>query len=271
MNGFLLRSRYLISFSGGRTSAYMLKRIIDAHGGTLPDYVKVAFANTGKERPETLDFVEECSRRWAVPITWVERFPDGFRIVTHETASRNGEPFAAWIEKRKYLPNPVARFCTVEMKIRGIRDWLRTVGWSDESYYMVIGFRADEPQRVAKWAKPNKEGKWGRIAPLHEAGITKEPIMEFWAAQDFDLQLAQHEGNCDLCFLKGRAKRIGMIRDTPAMAVWWLAQEAKTGGTFRSDSSYADLALRAGQPSLLDADDDLDVREYSCETDMCIE
>ena len=34
----------VISFSGGRTSAYMLRRIIDAYGGRLPSDIAVVFA-----------------------------------------------------------------------------------------------------------------------------------------------------------------------------------------------------------------------------------
>lgn len=33
---FLIEGPAAISFSGGRTSALMLRRILDAHGGTLP-------------------------------------------------------------------------------------------------------------------------------------------------------------------------------------------------------------------------------------------
>ena len=58
---FFLSEPSMVSFSGGRTSGYMLRRILDAHGGMLPDHAKVVFANTGKERPETLDFVQRCS------------------------------------------------------------------------------------------------------------------------------------------------------------------------------------------------------------------
>lgn len=60
-----------ISFSGGRTSAYMLHQILEANGD-LPKRAKVVFANTGREMPATLDFVQECSERWNVPITWLE-------------------------------------------------------------------------------------------------------------------------------------------------------------------------------------------------------
>ena len=45
-----------IAFSGGRTSAYMLHHILEANGG-LPERVEVTFQNTGREMPQTLDFV----------------------------------------------------------------------------------------------------------------------------------------------------------------------------------------------------------------------
>ena len=98
----------VISFSGGRTSAYLLKRIVDAYGGRLPDGVFVAFSNTGMERPETLDFVDICGREWGVSIHWLEFLwdaPHRTRIVDHATASRNGEPYAALIDRKGFLPS----------------------------------------------------------------------------------------------------------------------------------------------------------------------
>jgi len=72
MNNFILPDGNVqISFSGGRTSAYMLNRIIEANNG-LPDRAVVTFANTGREMQQTLDFVNECSERWGVPIAWLE-------------------------------------------------------------------------------------------------------------------------------------------------------------------------------------------------------
>lgn len=61
MNPYFITGPALISFSGGRTSGYMLRHILDAHDGTLPDDVVVTFANTGKEREETLRFVHDCA------------------------------------------------------------------------------------------------------------------------------------------------------------------------------------------------------------------
>lgn len=51
----------LISFSGGRTSAYMTKLIMDKQIKLLNDFKPfVVFANTGCEHPKTLEFVQKC-------------------------------------------------------------------------------------------------------------------------------------------------------------------------------------------------------------------
>jgi len=52
----------LISFSGGRTSAYMLRRIIDAWDGSFGGRA-CDLCQHGKEREETLAFVAECARQ----------------------------------------------------------------------------------------------------------------------------------------------------------------------------------------------------------------
>ena len=71
-NPYLVPRPAVVSFSGGRTSGYMLKHIVDAHGGRLPGDIAVVFANTGLERRETLVFVDTCATAWGVPIVWVE-------------------------------------------------------------------------------------------------------------------------------------------------------------------------------------------------------
>ena len=77
MSGFNLPDNNIqISFSGGRTSAFMLYKIIQENEG-LPDNVKVLFANTGREMPETLDFVRDCQEKWGVDVVWLVYFKDG--------------------------------------------------------------------------------------------------------------------------------------------------------------------------------------------------
>lgn len=271
----------VISFSGGRTSAMMLRLILDAHDGKLPDDVHVLFANTGKEMPETLDFVRECEVRWDVPITWLEYVDHDepqqrWREVAYETASRNGEPFEALIARKQYLPNPVTRFCTAELKIRVMKLYAQQVLGFDD-WEVVIGFRADEQRRVAKLSLPNKE-PFTRSAPLARMGITKGEVGEFWRAQPFDLRLPNMNGttmhgNCDLCFLKGTSQIFSLIREAPQRAVWWMAAERAVqsraindGALFRSDRmSYAQMhALATGGHGELFPFEDQPLEDCGC-------
>ena len=267
---YLLDGPTCISFSGGRTSAYMLRRILDAHGGTLPDDAHVVFANTGKERPETLDFVQACATAWNVRVRWIEAhitatetgLAHGWREVDHATASRNGEPFEALIRARKFLPNPVMRFCTQELKIRPMKRFARSVGF--DHWTNVVGLRADEPRRVAKANAPTKE-RYESSCPLARDGVTVEHVRDFWARQSFDLRLGSHAGNCDLCFLKGRSKIERVMRANPELAAWWVAQEDAVGA-FRADRpTYRRmLAVVQNSPYLPGFDDDEGTLPCAC-------
>lgn len=249
-----------IAFSGGRTSGYLLRRILDE--GLRPD-VHVLFANTGKEREETLAFVHECEQRWAAPIRWLEfRAEEPYVVeVTFATASRAGEPFRAAIDRKGgagtgYLPNPVTRFCTIDLKIRPMGRWMKAQGY--DHWSNALGIRADEPRRAAKARAPQRN-RWENLLPLVEAHVTKADVDAFWQQQPFGLALEPHEGNCDLCFLKGQAKKLRVIRDEPSRADWWIEQEQRTNATFRIDQpSYASMkAAVAAQPLLLEEDDTL--------------
>ena len=72
MNPYKIDEPALISFSGGRTSGFMLWKILQAYNGKLPEDIWVVFANTGKEAPETLDFINDVSEKWGVHINWLE-------------------------------------------------------------------------------------------------------------------------------------------------------------------------------------------------------
>ncbi len=96
---------------------------------------------------------------------------------------------------------------------------------------LPVGLLSAEPRRVAKLAKPNRD-RDERVAPMAEAGVTKHDVSAFWRAQPFDLALPNDNGttplgNCDLCFLKGAAKVMRIIRDEPERAVWWARQEQR--------------------------------------------
>ena len=257
MSPYKLSGTTVVSFSGGRTSAYMLRQVLDSNDDQS-DLV-VIFANTGKEHPATLEFVQECAERWAVPIIWLE-FRDneaGLEVVDFASASRQGEPFEALIRKRKYLPNPVTRFCTIDLKIRIIHKYLRSLGLSteDSPVDMMTGIRADEPRRVVKirHRKSTSESKWATmVMPLADAGVGVQDVTDFWASQPFDLMLPTIngrtlEGNCDLCFLKGAKQVYSIIASDRPKAEWWARMENSvvSAGKFTGDGAR----FRSDRPS----------------------
>lgn len=246
-NPYFITGPALISFSGGRTSAYMLYHILQAHGGTLPDDVVVAFANTGKEREETLRFVHECGVRWNVAIEWVEwrPVPARFARVRYEMAARSGEPFDGLIELRGRLPNPLQRFCSRELKVEPIKALCRSLAW--DRWTNVIGLRHDEGHRLLRKYAENETGghRWTSYMPLDKARVAKRDVMAFWAAQDFDLGLADDEGNCDHCYLKGFERLVSLERRRPGSADWWDATEQRTGKRFERSWSYAEVKRAA--------------------------
>ena len=268
-NPYKIEEPALISFSGGRTSGFMLKKIIDAHEGQLPEDVYVVFANTGKEMPQTLDFVDECSDKWNCKIHWLEleiaekRPIYRTKEVTYETASRNGEPFEALIKRRKMLPNPVMRMCTQELKMNVMKRFMKQKNFTD--WTNVVGLRYDEPNRVAKQNRQNDSDKnaWDSICPLYQDKVTIKEVLEFWDKSNFDLKLTSQNGqttagNCDLCYLKGTKTLTTIIKEKPELADWWIAQEKNIDATFRKNGSYINLVdlakLEERQIELFDDD-----------------
>lgn len=268
-NPYLIEGPALISFSGGRTSGYMLWHILDAYDGKLPEDVHVCFANTGKEREETLRFVHDCATHWGVRVRWLEwrsrlasvPISERFEEVGFNSASRKGEPFAAMLADRSYLPNAVSRFCTTELKVRILKWFMQSLGY--KNWTNIIGLRADEPGRVERSGKPTRE-VWTNLMPLAAAGVSNRDVRAFWREQPFDLQLLPFEGNCDACFLKARPKLWEVERTRPGTLDWWIAQEAMRDARFRSEYSYAELKADVRrQPDmfsggLFDNDPDMD-------------
>jgi len=256
-NPYLTHGPTAIAFSSGRTSAFMTKQIVDAHGGKLPADTKVFFENTGKEDELSLKFAHDCDVKFGLNLIWLEYTAGGeYKQVSYETASRNGEPFEAVIAQRGgVLPNPRSRYCSSELKTRTMHRFIRgQLGWDDWDTF--LGIRADEPSRAAKFRQnPHPETKAETIiTPLAETRITAKAVGKFWREQSFDLELPNMNGktmhgNCDLCFLKPARQVVSLIQEKPERAVWWAKQEQAAeavahgaGNRFRNDRpSYAQM------------------------------
>ena len=267
----------IVNVSGGRTSAYLALKIAE-HNPSV-DNIVYLFQNTGREREETLEFVRDLSIYDGLNIVWVEYCGDApfFKVVNFETASRwnNPKPFDDLIEKRKYLPNVVERFCTEELKVKTARRYLRSVGI--RQLYSVIGFRADEPRRVDKLQKRvlqavnkllasaadnRKRTTEIPLTPLFQSGVTSHDVGKFWQNKNYDLKLPMLAngktvgGNCVGCFLHAECDRAAVSREEPEKWQWLLEKEAQVGATFVKGVSAEELQKRANSDIVSEFGDD---------------
>lgn len=274
-NPYLIQGPASISFSGGRTSAYMLQKIVEAHGGKLPDDVMVTFANTGKERAETLRFVHDCATHWGVHIRWVEWRPRpalavpyseeeiaagdpdalwwlaavercgdaGFEEVGFNSASRRGEPLTAVIRDHKYLPNPLTRFCTTDTKVRTMQRYLKAQpGMANCN--QVIGLRHDEGMRVMKALARNDSNKepFKVVMPMAKARAVKRDVLTHWLGETMRIDDGVMPQGFDL----------GLRDHEGNCDLCMLKAEGKLIEIIRADPSSADWWIaheaRTGQP-----------------------
>lgn len=255
-NPYQIEGPAVVSFSGGRSSGFMLWNIIQAHGGTLPEDIKVIFCNTGLEHHETYEFIHRIEENWC-PVIWLEYCLDednkhSFKVVDYETASREGEPFDLLVDKKKYLPNPVARLCTENLKVKTLD---RFIEW--DSYQKIIGLRYDEPKRVNRMR--NRENV---VLPMADAMHTKSDVMEFWVGEDMDLKLPLKGNilsNCVGCYLKSYQTLEDIARSDPKYFDWWIETEERTGNRFRVDRpAYAKIKANAHMQLAFDFGDTID-------------
>lgn len=222
------KPKLVVSFSGGRTSAYMLWFILNKSEYKNNYDIKVIFANTGKETEKTLEFVRDCSINFGIEIIWLESYPKtekgwgvGANVVTFETASRKGEPFELMISKLG-IPSSSAPFCSFQLKRYAINAYLKTIGWG--KCYVAIGIRADEIDRV----NPNYL-KLRILYPLINTNIKKSDIIKFWRNQTFDLKCHKDLGNCDGCWKKSAKTLVSIARQNQNVYNWWQDMTDKYG------------------------------------------
>ena len=224
-----MKQKLIVEFSGGESSAYMTYQLLKLYREQYE--MVVCFANTGQENEATLEFVRNCDERFGFNTIWLESVfagknkPTTFKQVTFETATRNGDLFEAMCAKYG-LPNVNYKHCTRELKLHPIHAYAKSLGWKRGEYKTAIGIRVDEPRRYKKEinktselfseiALPEKKECWQKVIhPMVSLfPITKPEIKDWWAEQDFQLGLEEHQGNCKWCFKKSMKKHMQLLSE----------------------------------------------------------
>jgi hypothetical protein len=280
-----LKDRISISFSGGKTSAYMTKMLLDHFRKHEPwREVIVVFMNTGQEHEETLKFVDRCDRKFGFNVVWLEAVIDSrqgigprYKIVDFEKASRDGAPYEAYIAKHG-LPNQKYKQCNSRLKTEPMEAFRRhQLKWKKGTYSVAVGIRSDETDRISLKSMRDE----GVFYPCIDARITKADVREWWAAQDFNLNIPEHWGNCVWCWKKSNRKLLTIAKNNPEFFDFPARMEmdyAFSGGDrkdgeareerkmFRGNRTVRDLMDLAKQPfdefsdeHFVPFDDELDV------------
>lgn len=208
------KEKYQISFSGGRTSAYMTKLLLDNFSDRY-EFI-VTFANTGLENEKTLEFVNNCDKHFGFNTIWLEAVIDPrkmkgttHKVVNFETACRDDSLFESMIEKYG-IPNKAYPHCTRELKLQVMESYLRSIGIRPSEVKTAIGIRTDEKRRVSK----THERKNIVYPLISDFPSDKDDVNIFWENQSFDLGMPEYLGNCRVCFKKSFKKLFMHLDDS---------------------------------------------------------
>lgn len=205
----MIKENIVVSFSGGRTSAYMcwwlktyMSHIWNFH---------FVYANTGLEHEKTLEFVDKVDKFLNLNLTWVEAVINKekgegttYTIVDFESACRDNRLFKEMCNVYG-LMNGTFIHCTRELKIQPIKKFAQDY-LGNKKTRTALGIRFDEPKRF-------KDDFINYLQPLAQiTKTTKQDVLDFWKEQPFDLEIEEHYGNCVGCYKKSD-KKLKMIAD----------------------------------------------------------
>jgi 3'-phosphoadenosine 5'-phosphosulfate sulfotransferase (PAPS reductase)/FAD synthetase len=237
-----LKETIVVSFSGGKTSAYMSQWLIKDYGH-LYSFVFI-FANTGQECEETLIFVDKCDKEFGLNVVWIEAVVNPIhgkgithKVVNFKSAARNGEPFEAFIAKSG-IPNANKPQCSDRLKALPIEHYKKVNGLKGARH--CIGIRKDEERRKAKSAS-----KYNLIYPLCDwTEIDKLDVNIFWEMQSFTLELKDHQGNCKTCWKKSDKKLWLLTLESPKKFKFMRDMEKKYQHVKPNDNGQQRLFFR---------------------------
>ena len=206
--------RKVVSFSGGRTSAYLCKIMIDTFGKDNVDFI---FMDTGAEHPKTYKFIRKVNDFLGLDLVCLRgdfssKLGVGatYKVVDINELACDLKPFSSYANKYG-TPTVAGASCTSRMKEETHDRYCNEIYGKGE-YETWIGIRADEPRRL--------KGVGKRVDLRYMAEITKaekQDVLDYWGDQSFDLEIEEHLGNCVFCVKKGANKIALAAREEPEL------------------------------------------------------
>lgn len=154
-----------------------------------------------------------------------------------------GESFEKVMDQKKAIPNKMMRFCTYEMKIKPIFDYLYT--HTALPVEMRIGYRYDEKDRADRASTRiryslvgdivRKKHSWNEMEwrknsfPMIEDKVGHYHVQKYWKGKGFDFP---EDSNCQHCFWKQDQQKRKNFDTNPSIMQWASIQEIIRGKTF---------------------------------------
>lgn len=139
----------VVSFSGGRTSAYLCHLMIEKFGRENVDFV---YMDTGAEHPKTYEFIRNVNEHFGLNITCLRTdfssplgAGNGFKVVEIDSITPDLKPFSEMMAKYG-TPYIGGMFCTDRMKLVPFTKYCNEK-YGRGNYETWLGIRADEPKR----------------------------------------------------------------------------------------------------------------------------
>lgn len=216
--------RHICGISGGKDSSALAVYLREA----VPE-MEYFFCDTGAELPETYEYLTRLQVILGKPITRLN-------------ATRG---FDHWFEVfRGTLPSPQMRWCTKNMKIKPIEEWI-----GDAPAISYVAIRADESNRKGYIStKSNIQSRF----PFIEDGIDREGVMRI--LEDAGIGLPKYyewrtRSGCYFCFYQRKAEWIGLAERHPELFERAVAIEQKVlqDAGAGADADFRDRAMRGRQ------------------------
>lgn len=182
-------TRHILSLSGGKDSSalaiYMRGKI---------EGMEYAFCDTGKELPETYEYLARLEAYLGQPITRLN----------------SDRGFDHWLQiYGGYLPSSRMRWCTRQLKLKPFEDY---VGKAPVVSY--VGIRADEDREGYISTKPNIKA----VFPFKEDGIVKADVLRILEESGVGIPTYyewRSRSGCYFCFFQQKSEWLNLKERHP--------------------------------------------------------